>query len=151
VNTRSVLIFSPGAAGPLLADDLSWMDRGECQYVDPEIFFPEKGGSVRAPKRICAGCEVRAQCLEYAIEMRQEWGIWGGLSWEQRRPLAAGRLAPEPRCAKGLHPKTPENTYANGKCRPCTIASEAKNRADERVARTGSSSPRSGTRAALAA
>ena len=64
-----------------------WTERALCAEVDPEIFFPEKGGSVRAPKRICAGCEVRAQCLDYALEHEERFGIWGGYTERERRKL----------------------------------------------------------------
>src|SRR5215472_6468427 len=49
-------------------DDQSWQDRALCAQTDPEAFFPEKGGSTREAKRVCRGCEVRAECLEYALE-----------------------------------------------------------------------------------
>jgi WhiB family redox-sensing transcriptional regulator len=64
-----------------------WQDRALCAETDPEAFFPEKGGSTREAKRICNGCEVRAQCLEYALEHDERFGIWGGLSERERRKL----------------------------------------------------------------
>lgn len=66
---------------------LSWMDRGRCAEVDPELHFPEKGGSVRAAKRICGACEVLAECLEYALAHDERFGIWGGFSERERRRL----------------------------------------------------------------
>ena len=66
---------------------LTWQDRALCAQTDPESFFPEKGGSVRAPKRVCRACEVRAECLEYALDTGQAYGIWGGLSERERRAL----------------------------------------------------------------
>ena len=53
----------------------------------PEAFFPEKGGSTREAKRVCRSCEVRAECLEYALEHDERFGIWGGLSERERRRL----------------------------------------------------------------
>ena len=44
-----------------------WWFEGLCAQTDPELFFPEKGGSVREAKRVCAACPVRAQCLEHAL------------------------------------------------------------------------------------
>ena len=84
------LAFSPGAAGPLLAggSDLAWQDRALCAEVDGELFFPAKGGSTREAKQVCRGCEVRAECLEYALENDERYGIWGGLSGRQRRKLS---------------------------------------------------------------
>ena len=72
------------AAAP---EDLSWQDAGLCQQVDPEIFFVEKGGSVRAAKSVCRNCTVRELCLQYALENDERFGIWGGTSERERRRL----------------------------------------------------------------
>ncbi|MBX9247177.1 WhiB family transcriptional regulator [Actinotalea ferrariae] len=72
------------------ADDetaLSWQERALCAQTDPEAFFPEKGGSTREAKKVCTGCEVRAECLEYALAHDERFGIWGGLSERERRKL----------------------------------------------------------------
>jgi WhiB family redox-sensing transcriptional regulator len=66
---------------------LAWQTDGLCAQTDPEAFFPEKGGSTRDAKRICASCEVRAECLEYALQNDERFGIWGGLSERERRKL----------------------------------------------------------------
>lgn len=79
----------------LVADDLpgrdegelGWQERALCAQTDPEAFFPEKGGSTREAKKVCVGCEVRSQCLEYALENDERFGIWGGLSERERRRL----------------------------------------------------------------
>ena len=68
-------------------DDLGWQDRALCAQTDPEAFFPEKGGSTREAKRVCRSCEVRAECLEYALEHDERFGIWGGMSERERRRL----------------------------------------------------------------
>ncbi|KAA9162384.1 WhiB family transcriptional regulator [Amycolatopsis acidicola] len=64
-----------------------WQDRALCAQTDPEAFFPEKGGSTREAKRICQGCEVKGECLEYALAHDERFGIWGGLSERERRKL----------------------------------------------------------------
>ena len=64
-----------------------WQERALCAQTDPEAFFPEKGGSTREAKRICSGCEVRAECLDYALAHDERFGIWGGLSERERRRL----------------------------------------------------------------
>ena len=73
------------------ADDdenqLAWQADSLCAQTDPEAFFPEKGGSTRDAKKICASCDVRAQCLEYALQNDERFGIWGGLSERERRKL----------------------------------------------------------------
>ena len=77
-----------GAAGDGEDDGLlAWQDQALCAQTDPEAFFPEKGGSTREAKRICSGCEVRAECLEYALAHDERFGIWGGLSERERRRL----------------------------------------------------------------
>jgi WhiB family transcriptional regulator, redox-sensing transcriptional regulator len=67
-----------------------WQDRALCAQTDPEAFFPEKGGSTREAKKICLGCEVRAECLDYALAHDERFGIWGGLSERERRRLKRG-------------------------------------------------------------
>jgi len=65
--------------------ELAWQARALCAQTDPESFFPEKGGSTREAKRVCTTCEVRDQCLEYALIHDERFGIWGGLSERERR------------------------------------------------------------------
>ncbi|MFT4122900.1 MAG: WhiB family transcriptional regulator [Microbacteriaceae bacterium] len=78
----------PGIRRPAVGDgDLAWQSDSLCAQTDPEAFFPEKGGSTRDAKRICAACEVRAECLEYALGNDERYGIWGGLSERERRKL----------------------------------------------------------------
>jgi WhiB family redox-sensing transcriptional regulator len=71
----------------LEADAQSWQEQALCAETDPEAFFPEKGGSTREAKKICTGCEVKAECLEYALSNDERFGIWGGLSERERRRL----------------------------------------------------------------
>lgn len=66
---------------------LAWQSDALCAQTDPEAFFPEKGGSTRDAKRICEGCEVQSECLDYALENDERFGIWGGLSERERRRL----------------------------------------------------------------
>jgi WhiB family redox-sensing transcriptional regulator len=74
-----VLVLAP------LPDD--WRESALCAEVDPEAFFPEKGGSTRAAKEICRRCLVRAECLRFAITHDERFGVWGGLSDRERRQL----------------------------------------------------------------
>ncbi len=69
------------------ADEVDWHEKALCAQTDPEAFFPEKGGSTREAKKICTGCEVRAECLSYALAHDERFGIWGGLSERERRRL----------------------------------------------------------------
>jgi WhiB family transcriptional regulator, redox-sensing transcriptional regulator len=87
--TETIAASAPGIFG-LNGDEgeeLGWQERALCAQTDPEAFFPEKGGSTREAKRVCGGCEVRAECLGYALEHDERFGIWGGLSERERRRL----------------------------------------------------------------
>ncbi len=64
---------------------LPWASEAKCLQAEPDTFFPEKGGSTREAKRICAGCDVRAECLDYALDNDERFGIWGGMSERERR------------------------------------------------------------------
>jgi len=80
----------PGVRKQATVDEgeaLAWQADSLCAQTDPEAFFPEKGGSTREAKKICSSCEVRAQCLEYALQNDERFGIWGGLSERERRKL----------------------------------------------------------------
>ena len=68
-------------------EDNGWQERALCAQTDPEAFFPEKGGSTREAKRVCLTCDVRQECLEYALQNDERFGIWGGLSERERRKL----------------------------------------------------------------
>lgn len=65
----------------------SWADFALCAEVDPEIFFPEKGGSTLWAKRVCTSCPVTALCLDYALKHGERYGIWGGKSERERRAM----------------------------------------------------------------
>ncbi|XAS67962.1 WhiB family transcriptional regulator [Micrococcaceae bacterium Sec5.7] len=67
--------------------ELGWQTDALCAQTDPEAFFPEKGGSTRDAKKVCGACNVRSQCLEYALANDERFGIWGGLSERERRRL----------------------------------------------------------------
>ncbi|MFZ4584680.1 MAG: WhiB family transcriptional regulator [Acidimicrobiia bacterium] len=75
----------------LQADQRRWQERANCYGVDPDLFFPERGASTREAKSVCGGCEVRIECLEYALDNGEKFGIWGGLSERERRRLRRQR------------------------------------------------------------
>ena len=76
---------APMGTGTGAVDEAGWQEQALCAETDPEAFFPEKGGSTREAKRVCLSCEVRAECLEYALENDERFGIWGGLSERELR------------------------------------------------------------------
>lgn len=69
-----------------LIDREPWMDAAVCAQTDPEVFFPEQGGTAAAARRICSTCPVVADCLQYAVE-HNEQGIWGGTSAKTRQRM----------------------------------------------------------------
>jgi WhiB family redox-sensing transcriptional regulator len=74
----------------LVSHHRDWRTLGACRDEDPELFFPvtSKGPAARqlvAAKAICAGCVVSRECLRYALENRQDHGVWGGTSEEERK------------------------------------------------------------------
>lgn len=69
-----------------------WMRDALCREYPEVSFFPEAGESNEPAKAICQACLARAECLTYAVDAREEHGIWGGESPRVRRAL---RQAPE--------------------------------------------------------
>lgn len=67
-----------------------WHSDAACAGTDGDAFFPEQGGTVAAAKRVCAGCMVAEACLQYALDNQEKFGIWGGLTEDERR-LYRGR------------------------------------------------------------
>lgn len=66
----------------------SWVDEALCAQTDPDLFFPEKGGSTREAKKVCLGCPARQRCLDWALAHEERFGIWGGKSERERRRIA---------------------------------------------------------------
>ena len=85
-----------------------WRDQALCAQTDPESFFPEKGGTSKEAKKVCQACEVRAECLQEALDNNERFGIWGGLSERERRKIAKGQM-PHPVFPAAVPPTvTPE-------------------------------------------
>jgi WhiB family redox-sensing transcriptional regulator len=77
----------------------NWMSQANCMGVDPDLFFPERGESVKEAKEVCATCIVKQRCLEYALDNNEKFGIWGGSSERERRRMrkqrALNKVKPE--------------------------------------------------------
>lgn len=72
-----------------------WRDQALCAQTDPAVFYPEKGESPRPAKRVCRGCAVRPECLEYALANDEKFGVWGGTSDLDRRKIRKPTAARE--------------------------------------------------------
>lgn len=73
-----------------------WQERGACREADPTLFFhPQNERGLartrrdKAAKAVCATCSVRIECADYAIRAREPYGVWGGLTEEDREAIYA--------------------------------------------------------------
>jgi WhiB family redox-sensing transcriptional regulator len=66
----------------------AWTDQALCAETDPEAWYPPDGGNGNDAKAICARCDVKNECLDWALRNGEREGIWGGLSPNQRTKLA---------------------------------------------------------------
>jgi WhiB family redox-sensing transcriptional regulator len=86
--------------GPV-ADIWDWQLQGACRSVavdQADVFFhpegergPARSNRERAAKAVCATCPVLRQCAEHALAVREPYGVWGGMSEEDREAVYAGR------------------------------------------------------------
>lgn len=72
---------------PWRGDAPEWMQWSNCRDTDPDVFFPEAGGSADPAKRICGNCPVEYECFVYAMDRDERFGVWGGTSEPERRRL----------------------------------------------------------------
>ena len=71
---------------------MDWRHRSACRDEDPELFFPVGNtgpaiAQIEEAKKVCARCEVREACLQWALERGQDSGVWGRLSEDERRAM----------------------------------------------------------------
>ena len=94
-----------------------------CPQTDPEIFFPEPGGSPAPAKKVCAACEVRPDCLALALSLGTVMGVWGGLTERERASLKRAAQTPTPGrricpgCEKEFTKPTSHAIYCGDLCR----------------------------------
>jgi WhiB family redox-sensing transcriptional regulator len=71
-----------------------WRESAVCASTDPALFFPDKGGATKAAKAVCSGCDVRPECLAFALDNFMD-GLWGGTTPSERRRIRIARAAAE--------------------------------------------------------
>lgn len=88
-----------GSAVPVGAQEWmwDWQLRARCRGVDSDVFFhpagerePSRSERVAAARAVCAQCPVRDQCAEFALQTKEPYGVWGGLSESERQDLIFG-------------------------------------------------------------
>ena len=82
------MLNEAGQLADLAGSGGDWRDLALCAFTDPDISYPDKGESPRTAKKVCSTCEVRAECLQDALDHHEQFGVWGGLSERERRVLA---------------------------------------------------------------
>lgn len=78
-----------------------WQDKAACKGMDPTLFFgPEYAETVKekrdreeAAKAVCNTCPVQKDCLEYALDAKEPYGIWGGMTETERKSLLRKRAS----------------------------------------------------------
>jgi len=75
---------------PAMPHPPNWTTDAACITHYPDLWYPDQGGSTRDAKQICARCPVQLECLQYALDHDERFGVWGGLSERERRRLTGG-------------------------------------------------------------
>ncbi|MEO5900243.1 MAG: WhiB family transcriptional regulator [Ilumatobacteraceae bacterium] len=73
------------------AKELKWRELGACKGLEPSIFYPDDDDEALDAKAVCAGCSVRIACLEFALQVREKQGVWGGATERERRRMIRQR------------------------------------------------------------
>ncbi|AAR29703.1 hypothetical protein VWBp13 [Streptomyces phage VWB] len=73
--------------------ETEWQSRALCAQTDPELFHPEIGRTCRNARKVCGACEVQSECLAHALAVPETDGVWGGLTYRERRRLQADQRA----------------------------------------------------------
>lgn len=64
---------------------MDWVEQARCRGLEAERFFVRGAVQAKQAIRVCDRCEVKAECLAYALEHEVDFGVWGGLTERQRR------------------------------------------------------------------
>ena len=100
-HSETLPLFS-AAAYPSFYTDPDAGDRA-CLGTDPELFFPERGnGKLGDARRVCSRCPLRVRCRDWAMSRswNELYGVWGGMSQQERQAVQTRRSAQCPRCGR---------------------------------------------------
>jgi WhiB family redox-sensing transcriptional regulator len=76
-----------------LAEDVAWQTDAACRGLKgAAVFYPsgspsQVAAAEAAAKRVCGRCPVLQSCLQWSLDTREPWGVWGGLTQEERRAV----------------------------------------------------------------
>ena len=114
-------IFNISGALIPTARHWSWQDNGLCKSdgVDATVFFNdemlrgyEKTARESAAKKVCTACPVKTQCLEHALAVPEYYGVWGGLTQEERMGIVKFKQSIETAEITGEQADDPSNVYS---------------------------------------
>lgn len=104
-----------------------WFARAACRGVDPDLFHPSRGESTASAKEICGRCEIRVDCLDWAVATGERFGIWGGASERERRMIRTRRRLGTPEipesppicacCGVVFRPRRKDQRFCTADCR----------------------------------
>lgn len=117
-----------------LTDRPAWRDAAACRGVDPDLFYPEAGEPGTEAKQVCRRCDVREECLTYALDNGEKMGVWGGMSERERRIVRrrrpkAGRICRWAPCQAPFTPTHNSQVYHSPEC---AAAADSARRAPSR-------------------
>ena len=79
-------------------DEWEWQDLGACKDTDPELFFldhnvrhVQKRKKEQAAIKVCQACPVVQQCLDHSLRVPEFYGVWGGMTADQRMSMLRKR------------------------------------------------------------
>lgn len=112
--------FGAIALPPPTTDHWDWQLQARCREEGLRTFFPPHGlrGRSRAraedaAKQICRPCPVRGECLRYALDSGESYGVWGGLTPIERLRLRSPSSSASPAC-QAAEPSTPNSPTGDG-------------------------------------
>jgi hypothetical protein len=132
---------------------VEWLSQAACAGMDQRAFFANGCHSreqVRAAQKVCDSCPVRAQCADYAVQIGEKWGVWGGMSQKELRQkrhrftsrAKTSTTAPKPAAKKREPARCGTNSgyykHLREKTETCVPCRRAHADADARLRRTGS-------------
>lgn len=92
INEESATVRAYVVIGYESPQKETWMDDAPCTQVDPDIFFPDKGGTIDNARTICGGCDVQFECLERTMRLekgaKNRYGFSGNMSARERSRFA---------------------------------------------------------------